>query len=52
MWKRVRKLGGLAEKVWKRMVEMKREDFFFALSVWVARKCRKINLKMKVLFFI
>jgi hypothetical protein len=31
MWKRVRKLGGLAEKVWKKIVEMKREDFFFFL---------------------
>jgi hypothetical protein len=29
MRKRVRKLGGLAEKVWKKIIEMKREDFFF-----------------------
>ena len=29
MRKRVRKLGGLAKKVWKKIVEMKREDFFF-----------------------
>jgi hypothetical protein len=34
MWKRVRKLGGLAKKVWKKIVEMKCEDFFFLHSLF------------------
>jgi hypothetical protein len=28
-----RELEGLAEKVWKKIVEMNREDFFFALCL-------------------